>query len=68
MGVSGATAGVVAVVEAAEMVAGVIRNKSRAKFKSSFFRQQVSRIILRSYQKLTVVRRNGTKKKYRFEK
>ena len=27
-----------------------------------------SRIILRSYQKLTVVRRNGTKKKYRFEK
>ena len=34
----------------------------------SFFWQQVSRTIMRSYQKLTVVRRNGTKIKYRFEK
>ena len=34
----------------------------------SVFRQQVSRTILRSYQKLTVVRRNETKKKYCFEK
>ena len=31
---------------------------------NQFFRQQVSRTILRSYQKLTVVRRNGTKKKW----
>ena len=31
-------------------------------------RQQVSQTILWSYKKLTVVRRNETKKKYRFEK
>ena len=32
------------------------------------FRQQVFQTILQSYQKLPVVRRNGTSKKYRSEK